>query len=551
MTDPTPPGTAFAAVAEAWRIIRQACDGEADRLRRLCLDPEAVQRQFLAKLVEANARSRFGIEHGFAAIHSYDDYAKAVPIQPYAAFRPYIERAIEGASGELTSEPILFAELTGGSTGGSKIIPYTRSALRGYSRAVVPWMAGLLEQWPRVAGGRAYFALSPMGRSGDERIGVVPLGSPEQFDYFGDCGDSIAAVSVAPHALAALTDIADWQFATCLHLLAARDLSLIWIWSPTFLVELLHVMQRRKTELVEALGRGAGTAAPAPAPQPERAKELTALLGEDRIDTARIWPDLTVISCWMDASSAPFAAMLQEAFPNVAFQAKGLMATEGATTLPFGSGQGSPLALESGFFEFADEHWRTKPAWELEQGEVRRLILSNHCGLYRYDTEDLVEVVGFEGATPRLSFVGRAGQSTDLCGEKLAEPFVLRCLEHALAPHGGYAFLAPATRPRPHYALWLDGSFADADIARLAGAVDEALHENPQYAYARRLGQLDPVEGHASEDLFEKYRAWASTKGKTIGMMKAAALLSGIPEDLVEALRATGAASAGEADRRD
>lgn len=515
-----------------WRRLEALWQGQTERLRILFQNPERVQLEILDALVRSNASTRFGADHGFDCIRTYEEFAAAVPIGTYEDHRPYIERLTAGSERELTSDPTLFVELTGGSTGGSKTIIFTSASLDAYGKALNPWLADLVERHPRVTEGRIYFSLSPAGRPAGSKIGSIPLGSPEQFEYFGEAGPLLAALSIAPGPLAELTDIDEWRFATCLHLLAARDLSLIWVWSPTYLSELLHTMQRLKQQLLDALAGGGRSGAPYPAPDPARAAELEDLIGEDGLDTARIWPQLEVISCWMDASSAPFAAELQRSFPGVFFQAKGLMATEGATTFPFGDAAGSPLAIESGFFEFADEDGRIARAWELRSGEVRRVILSNWSGFYRYDTGDLVEVVGFEGATPRLRFLGRAGKTSDLCGEKLSEQFVLGCLRRVLGPEGGYAFLAPARGPGLHYQLWCDGSLDGERLASAAIAMDAALRSNPQYAYARRLGQLQRIAAFAATDLYEKYQNWAVSSGRNLGHLKAPALVQELPTEL-------------------
>jgi hypothetical protein len=520
------------AAAESWRRLSKIWAGQTDRLRRLYDTPQIVQTDLLANLISLNVVSAFGADHGFSKIGGYDDYVSAVPVASYEDHRHYIDRLAKGEPNQLTAEPALFVEMTGGSTGGSKVIPYTASALDGYARALNPWLADLIERHPEVARGRIYFSLSPAGRPPGSTIGTLPLGSAEQFEYFGDAGSELAALSIAPSALSELTDIEEWRFATCLHLLAARDLSLIWVWSPTYLSELLHAIRRMKHRLVEVLAKGGPAGAPYPPAAPSRAAELAELIEDDRIDTESIWPQLSVISCWMDASSTPFASELQRQFPGVFFQAKGLMATEGATTLPFGEGPGSPLAIESAFFEFADERGAITRAWELELGEVRRVILSNWSGFYRYDTGDLAEVVGFEGATPRLRFIGRAGKTSDLCGEKLSEQFVLACLERVIGGGGHYAFLAPVLKPQLHYELWIDGLIEQTRLKSIALAMDEALCENPQYAYARSLGQLQPITASGAPELYETYQNWAVSTGKNLGHLKAPALVQALPDEL-------------------
>ena len=85
---------------------------------------------------------------------------------------------------------------------------------------------------------------------------MLPVGSPKRFAYFGPAAPDLAEISVAPPALSALADFDAWCFATCLHLLCARDLALIWVWSPTYLTELVRAMMRLKPALLAAIASG-------------------------------------------------------------------------------------------------------------------------------------------------------------------------------------------------------------------------------------------------------------------------------------------------------
>lgn len=530
---------------DAWRNLAETCRGADAHFLSQCANLEAVQRSFLRDLLAENAETRFGRRHGFAAVANYADYAASAPISGYDALAPYIEAMAGGEQAQLTEAAPLFVETTGGSTSGAKIIPYTQGGLDSYWSAIRPWLADLMRR-RRLRQGRIYFALSPVGRTGSERIGVLPVGSPKRFAYFGSAAPDLAEISVAPPELSALADFNAWCFATCLHLLCARDLALIWVWSPTYLTELVRATLRLKPALLEAIASGvpapheaALSGVPLPAPDPARAAELEPLMSNEMIDTRAVWPELDTISCWMDASSAPFAAELKRSFPDVWFQAKGLMLTEGAVTVPFGEGQGSPLAVESGFFEFVEGE-RVHPAWDLEHGRTYRVLLSNRFGLYRYDTGDLVEVVGLTAGTPRLVFKGRAGFATDLCGEKLTEEFVLSCMEAASDGPPIFALLAASSEPHPHYVLYADRETDRLRLAAFAERLESQLRRNPQYAYARDLGQLSPLEIRAADRLFERYRAWATSKGRSIAGLKALALLPELPAALEAAFSAEG-----------
>ncbi len=525
----------------AWHSLAEICHGADAHFLVQCDNLEAVQQEFLRGLLAENAETEFGRKHDFATISSYEEYAAHVRISLYDGFTPYIKAIISGERKQLTGAPPLFAEMTGGSTSGEKIIPYTQSGLDDYWSAIRAWLADLMQQ-RRIRQGRIYFALSPVGRSGIEKIGTLPLGSPKSFAYFGSAASDLEELSVAPAELSTLTDFDAWSFATCVYLLSARDLALIWVWSPTYLTELVRAMKRFKPALIDTIASGAPTlyedtlsTVSFPPRDPARANALEPYIGDEKIDTRAIWPVLDTISCWMDASSKPFAAELKSLFPDVWFQAKGLMMTEGAVTVPFGDGLGSPLAVESGFFEFVAGD-RVYPAWDVERGKTYRVLVSNRFGLYRYDTADLVEIVGFTKNTPRLAFKGRAGLTTDLCGEKLTEEFVLSCIQDASDGTAGFAILAASSKPRPHYVICAGIQEDKSQLIAFAEKLEHRLRRNPQYAYARDIGQLSPLEIRLTDRLFEKYRGWAISEGRNLAGLKAPALLPELPAQLQSAL---------------
>jgi hypothetical protein len=130
-----------------------------------------------------------------------------------------------------------------------------------------------------------------------------------------------------------------------------------------------------------------------------------------------------------------------------------------------------------------------------------------------------------------MRFRGRVGLFTDLCGEKLSETFVLGCFERLALPEGVTAFIVPRAAPHPHYGLYVDeaiGAAADADA--LVERLDGLLRANPQYDYARNLGQLGPIAAHRLPDAFAAYRENASAEGRLIGTVKPPVLVKSFPE---------------------
>src|SRR5215813_5330314 len=91
--------------------------------------PDRVQAATLRALLDRNARTVFGREHGFDAIRTAAEYRDAVPLRDYEGFRPYVRRIIAGEPAVLTAEPVSAFTTTSGTTGEPKLVPVTASWL--------------------------------------------------------------------------------------------------------------------------------------------------------------------------------------------------------------------------------------------------------------------------------------------------------------------------------------------------------------------------------------------------------------------------------------
>ncbi len=507
--------------------LRSEVGGSAARLRTLLADPDAAQAARLKEILQRNASCEAGRRHGFAGIDSAARYRECVPIAGYDDLRPAIERMAAGEPGVLCADPVLAFEETGGSSAGAKLIPYTAAGLAAFRRGLLPWLDDLFSTWPAAAAGRAYWAISPACREPRRTAGGIPVGLPSDAAYFGDCLAGVILSTLAvPPAVGAMRDVAAWRQLTLLHLAACADLALVSVWSPTFLGELLAALERDGARLASHLAAGtvpeAAAGWPAPPADPARAALLEEALASTPPCWEKLWPALALVSCWEHATARPYAARLQRELPGVALQGKGLLATEGMVSLPLSGAAQPVLALECGYFEFVDDDGRARTAGEVEADATYTLLLTTDSGLYRYAIGDRVRIAGFVQRTPMLEFVGRETSTSDLCGEKLAEPFVLR----ALATTGlAFAVLAPSTGSAPGYVLLLDEAEIPAQAAQaLAARIDEALGANPQYAYARRIGQLRPVEPTRLSRPLAAWLAHGVKQGRRLGDIKLPAL---------------------------
>lgn len=396
-----------------------------------------VQERVLLRILRSNASTAFGCAHDFASIASVRDYQQRVPVRTYDE---YVE--LRGDARALTASAITHHETTSGSSGAAKRIPYTHALRDEMQRAIAPWIVELAKTQPAAFAGEAYWSVSPVANAD---------ATPDE-EYLGPLrAKLVRAVQAVPSSVRYLSDIDAWRRATLDHLMRCRTLSLISVWHPSFLLLLLGDLRDRASEL---------------------------------------WPQLRVISCWTDANAARDAAELARIFSNVYLQPKGLLSTEGFVSIPIGA-EAPALAYRSHFYELRDvDSDRVVRATEGERGRRYRVILTTGAGLYRYDTEDVIEITGYRDACPLLRFVGRAEHVSDHYGEKLNELFVREHLDRILRKRNVDARFAMLACEEQAYALFIESDAAADIINAAARDLDEALRVNPHYDYCRRLGQL-------------------------------------------------------------
>ncbi len=461
---------------------------------------EARQTEWLLACLRRNRSCEYGLRHGFDAIGSVADYRRRVPVCAYEDLAPAMQRIAAGEAGILFAGlPVAF-ERTGGSSGGAKLIPYTEHSLDDFRRALLRWLRDTVTGHG-LNQGCAYWALSPATRAAEQTAGGIPVGLPDSAYFGAGAGESFVRLSAVPLTLASETDVAAWRSETLYWLLRRADLALVSVWSPSFFSGLLDALPQLSDTLLRRLRRDDAPAA----------GRLQRWLDEN--DASVLWPELRLVSCWADASSRPYFDDLRQRLPQAAFQPKGLLSTEAVVTVPDASNR-LALAADSGFYEFAAADGTACAAWELDAGEGYDVLLTTAGGLYRYWTGDRVSCTGHAGEIPILHFTGRAGQSSDLVGEKLTDEFVADCL----AGLSGFRMLLALPRPAG-YLLLHDGR------QRIDPAgVETRLCRNPQYAYARSMGQLQPLAERAVPDALARYTEHAVSRGQRLGDIKPPAL---------------------------
>ena len=261
---------------------------------------------------------------------------------------------------------------------------------------------------------------------------------------------------------------------------------------------------------------------------------------ENFVDYSVIWEKLSLVSCWADSDSYEIFIKLKEKLNfdkknmNLKFQGKGLMSTECIVSFPLENVEtGSVAAYNSFFYEFiqvsGDKLEKRSPKLldELELGERYCVVVTTNAGLYRYNTNDIVEVTGFYHKIPIVKFVGRINNFSDIVGEKLKNSFVEKQVLTTLEENnikGEFLLFAPVRNEigEIFYTLFLeikkDGR--KFNWKQIENEINSSLCKAFHYEYAYKLGQLRKVRVFLIEkEGLKTYTAEKSKKQK-IGDIK-------------------------------
>ena len=428
------------------------------------------RRTWLETMLQRNSRCRY--LRTFGCPRTEADYLQHVPIVDYEDLLPLITELSNGEGDVLFNGKPAAYERTGGSSGGSKLIPYSQDGLLDFQHELAPWLFHTIRR--HGISGSVYFSISPVARRHENLCGLG-VGLPDGAYLGAEAGAWLSQRNAVPAGVAEISDIDTWRKTTLNHLKAADNLELISVWSPTFLLRLFD-----------------GIA-----------------------DTRTHWPNLKVISCWASGSAKRYLGDVTKMFPHVIVEPKGLLSTEAIITVP--DIEGRPRLAQHGYFEFR-QAGRCYDASELVEKEEYEVILSTASGLYRYASGDRVRCEEHSShGNAVLEFVGRNSMTSDLVGEKLTEDFVSKCLENT----PGFAMLVPRMAPAG-YVLVSDDKLAESYVHEL----DARLRQNPQYNYARRLGQLEPVSLLTCRNSHEVVEQVMYKRGTRLGDIKPTSLRS-------------------------
>jgi hypothetical protein len=409
-------------------------------LERKTYNVGATQEAFLRSLLQVQQHTELGQYLGLDQITTVDEFRQRVPVLPYSAYEPYIERAAAGEQNVVTPDPLIYLNLTSGSTGNQKMIPVTRRSRRAIGRANQAAMGFLVD-----AAQRRGLPLGKMLLTGSaQKVGRTSGG----IDYGHISGGSLRLagplyrqIFAHPYNALLVSNHHARNYVLLLFALRNPHLAMLAATFPLIALQLCNDLERFGESLVEDLARGRMTdqieiepflraqLEQQLKPAPARARQLRRILQTNaRLTPQTVWPDLSFIITARGGTSDFYFERFGEYFGDTPVFGGTYASAESTYGVhrDFNT-DGTILALDSGFFEFIpsnqweQEQPQTVLPQELQVGERYRILVTNYAGFCRYDIGDVVEVEGFYNQAPLIMFRFRQGGILCATTEKTTE----------------------------------------------------------------------------------------------------------------------------------
>lgn len=490
-----------------------AAEGARDLRRFLAAhhDSRRTQDDLLARLLAEHAETGFGKDHGFSGIRSYDDFRKAVPIRDYEDLGSYFQSVWEGRYDALIppGRRMKMFALTSGTTGAPKRIPITEDVLAHYRRCMTMYGVQLLNDHPAGWLRHILQVTSPAEEM------ISPAGLP--------CGAIsgmlaktqkriVRKMYPVPYAVAGIAD-ADAKYYTIMRLAIPDDVGLITTANPSTILRLFDVAETHLDRLLADIADGTLTP-PGDIPaevrrqlrlrkNPRLARQIASAVERDGLLRADQFWNLVMLMHWTGGTLSLYLPQIRRRCPGVPIRDVGLLASEGRFTVPLTDETPAGVAEITGnVLEFipAGQIDSARPdvlrPHELTVGEDYFLIVTNPCGLWRYNINDCVRMTDTLGDSPVLAFLSKGDHTANLTGEKLTEHQLVQAVRRAgqqLSIEIPRFVAQPVFANQPYYRIRVELAQPAPDA--LAKRIDAALAAlNVEYASKRTSGRLGPIE---------------------------------------------------------
>jgi hypothetical protein len=423
------------------------------------------------------------------------------PIRTYEAYQPAIQEGFETGVGQLSTRPVRFYAITGGTTRNRpKRFPVTDAYAIQHRRVSGAFAWSLMQRTPDFRPGKV------LSLSATAPVSSSPTGVPVGFIswYASRLGGRVARrLSPLPDSL--LQDDDAYHHWAPLYALGYDLVRLAGINASTLRAFALQLDAQIDAWWPYLEGKKKPPGLPSARAAPARLTALRKAFSKGRPTFRDIWPSLRSLVCWRAGVCGLQLSTLEPWLGDLPVRDAPLLCTEAWLTVPLWDERvGGVLHPSANVVEFLplerDAASDLLAPWELTAGEDYEVVLTTSMGLVRYRLQDVVRCTGYYRRSPVLVFRHKAASILRVGQVSIAESDVIEVLA-TLGLQPARTWCMGPNDTGDGLRIWVKGACdgrteADvtAQLAQMASqltAIEEGLATlMPVYDHDRRVGWM-------------------------------------------------------------
>ena len=401
-----------------------------DEMPAMLEDCRAIQEQVLEEILLLAQGSAYAREHQLEGVRTLEQWRNAAQISTYDDYRLYIEAEMDGREKQLYAGKTALFIATTGSTGRVKY--FLESNAGNAAKQNIMTVRGLYmsELLPVTldmnAKNLTISNYAPVASRDDGKLVVRASGQTAR-----NMRKKTGTMNLLPVEFWESPGISarDRDYMMGVYTLAEVRFSKVFCNNVIHFGRILDRIVLEGGQMIEDIRTGRFSVSLTPEvrerlaftlpPNPARADALQAVYDRKNClitcpdDIAEIWPQFSMISCWLSSTVGRDAREVLRRLPSyIKCFDMGYGASESKLNIPTKLASATGVAAPfSCFYEFLPlDGGKPLCMWEVEAGKHYELLITTYSGLYRYNMQDIVRVDGFIGNTPNMIFCGKSGE---------------------------------------------------------------------------------------------------------------------------------------------
>jgi hypothetical protein len=383
------------------------------------IDPLAVQKKILLKILKRNKHTEYGKKYSFSKIKTIAEYKQKVPIIKFSDILTEVERIKNGEQNILTKDKVIYFASTSGTTSKIKLVPITKQRIKNYNKEFALWAVYVLKKYIKITNGKTLFFAGPYFEG--KTKGKIPYGSISGYLPFK------SPWYIKRKLANPIIIYNDMNFDRKIKKMAIcalqENITQIAFTAPIEAILFLDYIKNNKNKLIKYIKKI----------NPKKAEYLSSI---KEFNAINIWPNIGLISCFRSKTNEMYIdTLLTKIGKKLEIRDPGINASEGRVSIGLSKdGVSGVMLVNTTFFEFIDIDRTNKETITIEKLKLNKkykVIMTTQEGLYRYDLGDIIKVTGFFKKVPEIKFYNRENY-LNIAGELACEDEIVKAINKTI-----------------------------------------------------------------------------------------------------------------------